>query len=380
MAFELTQEQELFKETARDFADKEIATLASKIDSERRVPSDLLAKLSILGLLGVTVPSKYGGAGADFLSQIIVSEEVSRASGSLGLQVAFHNALVCDSILASKNENLKDTLLPKLVAGGCGAVDLFSLTAHDEHRDGVSCEISGEGITLNGNLENVLSASDASVFLIVAGVSGSKDNVAVAFSKDELTGEGFTVGESKKLLGMRASGFSNIAFHSLKLSSNNLLFGSAIQSAVEGTLLTRSRLALASVALGVAQAAIDASVKYANQRMQFNRKIGSFYAIQDMIATSETEVQTARSLTYLASSRMQDSDDESLARDSALAKISASLAAVNSARRAIRVHGGYGFMRDYPVERYARDARLTPIFLETNEELKSVLAASLLGY
>ncbi len=385
MVFELTQEQQLLRETARDFSEKEIFSLGAKIDSERRVPPDLLAKLSLLGLLGVTVPGKYGGAGADFLSQVIVSEEVSRASGSLGFQVAFHNALLCDALVASSNDTLKELLLPKLV-GGCGAPDLSAalVTDLDNVDKGITCEINGGKIRINGSSENVPSASEATVFLIVASLANSKEKVAVAFSKDDLRSQAnsLSVGPPKRLLGMRAAGAASVSFKGLELPTDRLLYEPPkARSAIENELLPRSRLAMASVALGIAQAAIDASATYANQRMQFNKKIGSFYAVKDMIATSETELQTARYLTYHAASRVEPgaSSDPSVARDSAIAKISASLAAVNSARRAIRVHGGYGFMRDYPVERYARDARLTPVFPETNEELKSFLASSMLG-
>jgi alkylation response protein AidB-like acyl-CoA dehydrogenase len=387
LAFELTQEQELLRETARDFAEKEILPLAPKIDSERQVPSDLLAKLSILGLLGVSVPQKFGGAGADFVSQFIVSEEVSRASGSLGLQVSFHNGLVCDAILASDNDSLKESLLPKLVSGGCGALDLTGALTNVPDKEssahqGIECEINASDLTINGTSDHVLSASSATVFFITAKVANSNDTVAFAFSKDSIgENSGFRVGSQEKLLGMRAGGTASITFSNLKLSSDNFVYDPKSQDSIKYDLLPRSRLASAAVALGIAQASVDASIKYANERIQFNKKIGSFYAVQDMIAMSEIELETARSLAYRAASRVHPvhSTDDELVRESVVAKISASLAAVNSARRAIRVHGGYGFMRDYPVERFARDARLTPLFPETNEELKSLLARSLLG-
>jgi alkylation response protein AidB-like acyl-CoA dehydrogenase len=382
LTLELTQEQELLRETARDFAQKEIAPMAPRMDAECKVPPDLLAKLSILGLLGVSVPSKFGGAGADYLSQLIVSEEVSRASGSLGFQVSFHNAVMCDTIVCSTNDHLKKSLLPKLVGGPCGAPDLLDIG------NGVpqtTCKIEDNCLILNGASENVLSGSSASVFLVVAQIHDSDGSAAIAFSKDDLSldsNDSFRVGEEKKLLGMRASATCSITFHNLKLPNSSLLYdlrGSKEQITYE--LMPRSWLATAAVALGIAQAAVDASVKYANQREQFDTKIGNFYAVQDMISTSETELQTARSLTYSAAQKLgtKSADPAQVARESASAKIAASNAAVASARRAIRVHGGYGFMRDYPVERFARDARLTPLYPETNERLKAFVAKSLLG-
>jgi alkylation response protein AidB-like acyl-CoA dehydrogenase len=374
LTYELTQEQQILRETVREFAQSEIVPLASKIDWEGKVPSELVTKLPTLGLFGITVPTDFGGAGADFLSSLVACEEVSKASGSLGAQISFHNAVVCESLIASSNANLRQTLLRKLASGSLGAFDFSSARRQSKQ---VHCKIEQSELVVSGSSEYVTNAADASVFLVCGLLEGTKaDKVMFAFSKDQVP-DAFSVGEAKKLLGMRASGTASISFNKLALPLESLVCEISQTNDYLNQLLARSRLAVASQALGIGQAAIDASLKYASERSQFNTKIGNFYAVQDMIASSAIELETARSLCYVTSSEIRTS--ASLLRDSAIVKVAASNAALKAGRHCVRVHGGYGFTRDYPAERYMRDARLTQIYTETNEELKSLIARSLLG-
>ncbi len=384
MQFELTQEQEILRETARDFAQREIAPISSRIDSDCNVPSELFAELARLGMFGISVPSVFGGAEADFLSVFIVGEEISRASGSLGALVAFHNAVICESLLKSKNAKLKKDLLPNLAAGSLGAFDFSALQVERDSKgkSKVNCKIEGGDLVIDGKADFVFGASFAKVFLVLANLEtpSQTEKVLFAFSKDKIKDGIFTIGEPKKLLGMRASGSASISFNSFRLSKESLVHEISETSAALNEVLSKARLAVASQALGIAQASLDASVKYSNERAQFETKIGEFYAVQDMIASAQIELVTSRSLSYLVASKIANYRDlEEIQRDSAASKISASNASISAARRSIRIHGGYGFTRDYPVERYARDARLTLIFPETNEDLKSLIARSLLG-
>ncbi len=378
MTYELTQEQQILRETIRDFAQSEIAPLASKIDWECKVPPELFTKLPQLGLLGISVPGELGGAGADFLSLIIATEEVSRASGSLGAQLSFHNAVVCETLSSSQNSKLKQALLPKLVTGVLGAFDFSTL--HEENKSKqILCRIEGSDLIVNGQSEYVISAAAANIFLVLGNLRGEgrREKVIFAFSKDQVSEEQFTVGEPKKLLGMRASDTAKISFRELLLPLESLVYEvSKVREALPW-LLARANLAVAGQGLGLAQASIDASVKYANERSQFNTKIGNFYAVQDMIASDSIDLETARALTYVIAGEINTTS--TLERDSSIAKIASSNAAVRASRHAIRVHGGYGFTRDYPVERYARDARFTQIYTESNEDLKALVAKSLLG-
>jgi alkylation response protein AidB-like acyl-CoA dehydrogenase len=388
LTYELTQEQQILRETIRDFSQSEISPLASKIDWECKVPSDLLAKLPQLGLFGITVPTEFGGAGADFLSLVIAIEEVSRASGSLGAQLSFHNAVVCEALSSSTNSRLKESLLPKLTSGSLAAFDFLTIDQEDRAKQ-ITCKIDGSDLIVNGSSDYVMNAASADVFLILGNLEASTpgrkgltaDRVLFAFSKSQLSQQNtdaFKVGEAKKLLGMRASEIAKISFNNLKLSLESLVYDVSKVSKSLDFLLARTRLAVSAQALGIGQASIDASVKYANERSQFNTKIGNFYAIQDMIASDAVDVETARSLAYLTAQEINTST--TLSRDSAIAKIASSNAAVRASKHAIRVHGGYGFTRDYPVERYARDAKITLAYAESNEDLKSLVAKSLLGH
>ncbi len=328
-------------------------------------------------MFGISIPSEYGGAGADFLSLAIACEEVSKASGSLGAQLSFHNAVVCEGIAASSNTPLKESFLPKLASGTMGAFDFSSVT--QEKSKQISCKIEGNELVVTGTSDFVISAVQAGIFVFSGNLSGSKgEKVVFAFSRDDaLRSKEFSIGEPRKLLGMRAAGTSSVSFRGMRIPLQSLLCEVPKTREYLEQLLARARLATASQALGIGQAAVDASVKYAGERVQFNTKIGSFYAIQDMIATDAVAIETARAQAYLTCSEIRTS--KSLQRDSAIAKISASNAALQAARHAIRVHGGYGFTRDYPVERYARDSRLTQIYVESNEELKALIAESYLG-
>ncbi len=220
-----------------------------------------------------------------------------------------------------------------------------------------------------------MNADSAGIFLIRA---KSKDGVSilVCFEKNE-GGDSIEVGEPKKMMGMRGSGTCSVALHELKVSDSSLVFEPADTLSGLKRLLIAARLGVASQSLGIAQASLDEEARYANERSQFNTMIGQFYAVQDFIAMDEVSIDTARSLTYGVASK--SSSEESADRRSCVAKIATSNAAVQCARHSIRVHGGYGFVRDYPVERFLRDARATQIYLEPNEALKAKIAQDLLG-
>ena len=361
----LTQEQELLQGTIREFAVAEISSLASKIDSEARVPGELFEKLPALGLYGVTVPSEFGGAGADYLSLLLAVEELSKVSASVGARIAFHNA-VCETIISSTNARLKSTLLPKLAAGALAA---FSV----DPKSTIAFKSESGSIILDGSSEFVMNADSAEIFLVLAKAKdGSK--IFICFQRADAQ-NAFDIDEPKKLMGMRGTGTCKIFFRGLKLSDQSAVFEKDTTSSALELFLVSTRLLVAAQALGIAQASLDEGVRYSNERSQFNTKIGRFFAVQDFIAQDEISIQTSRSVTYGAA---PPSSAIEKARDSCIAKISASNASVQSARHSIRIHGGYGFVKDYPVERYLRDARATQLYIEPNEVLKAKIAESLL--
>lgn len=369
MNYKLTQEQELLRQTIADFSRAEITPLARRIDEEAKVPHDLLGKLPDLGLYGITIPQEYGGAGAEFFSLVIAVEELSKSSGSLGAQLSFHNAVISEALLGSSNSELKSRLLPKLARGSLSAFLI-------DQKSKISIRAVDGGFLIDGFADHLMSAAVAEIFLIV-GKFADGATAILCFSRDELNHDpSFAVGEEERLLGMRGSATAGILFKKLKLPMRSLLFDRKAASHAFEQLLIRSRIAVAVQALGITQASLDASVKYSNERSQFNQKIGSFYAVRDMIAMDEMSVQAARSLTYSVATDLASATSK---RDSGIAKVLASNASVQAAKHSIRIHGGYGYVRDYPVERYLRDARLTQIYIESNEKLKSEIAGSLLG-
>jgi alkylation response protein AidB-like acyl-CoA dehydrogenase len=372
LLYKLSQEQEILRETIREFARTEIAPLAADIDESSSIPQELLVELPEFGLYGITLPAESGGAGADFLSLVVSIEEVSKASGSLGARLCVHNAIVGEAFLLSENTALRGAFLHKLASGSLGAFALYP-SASERERGVVSCSFQGSNIILEGSASFVINAASADIFLIRARVQDTvSDEALVAFSKSAASKDAFEISSPKKLLGMRASDTATLSFHDLKLPIESLVSDVAQTGAILEKLNARARLAIAAVALGIGQASVDASVKYANERSQFNTKIGKFYAVQEMIASDIVSLESARSITYQAAAEINSS--RSLGRDSATAKICSSNAALGAARHSIRIHGGYGFTRDYPVERYARDARLTLICFESNERLKSEIA------
>ena len=292
-------------------------------------------------------------------------EELSKVSGSVGARISFHNA-VCEALVSSTNEQLKSTLLPSLAAGSLAA---FSV----DPKSTITFKKENRSMTIEGSSEFVMNADSAEIFLVLAKArDGSK--TFICFQRPD-SQDKFEVGEPKKLMGMRGTGTCKISFHGLKLSDQSEVFEkNATFSALE-LFLVSTRLLVAAQALGIAQASLDEEVRYANERSQFNTKIGRFFAVQDFIAQDEVSIQTSRSVTYGTAPRSSSAEK---VRDSCIAKISASNAAVQSARHSIRIHGGYGFVRDYPVERYLRDARATQLYIEPNEVLKAKIAESLL--
>ena len=320
MRYAITQEQELLQQTIREFAQGEIAPLASQIDWEATTPNELVQKLPTLGLFGITIPTDYGGAGADFLSLVLAIEELCKASGSLGAQISFHNAVVSEALIASSNSSLKSTLLAKLASGTLGA---FSI----DPKSTISCRMENNQILLNGSSEYVMNAASAGIFLVLAKMNDG-NRAIVCFSKEQ-SESGFEVGQVKKLLGMRATQTASISFHNVRLSADALVFDPKQTGSALLQTLARSRLAVAAQALGIAQASLDAAIKYSNERSQFNTKIGSFYAVKDYIAQDEIAIQSARSITYSVASDILS--NPALQRDSAIAKVSSSNSAVQAA-------------------------------------------------
>lgn len=380
MDINLTEEQRMFQETARDFAQKEIAPIAAQIDEERAFPRETVRKMGELGFMGVAIPEEYGGAGADYLCYTIAVEEISRACASHGVIMSVNNSLVCDPLLAYGTEEQKQRFLIPLANGerlGC-----FALTepnaGTDAGNQSTTAVKDGDEYILNGAKIFITNGSEADIAIVFAMTDKSLKTKGISAFILERGMPGFRIGKVEKKLGIRAAHTAELVFEDCRVPRENLLGLKESQGfkIAMGT-LDGGRIGIAAQAVGIAQAALDASITYSKQRVQFGQPISNFQAIQWMIADMATEIEAARLLTYRAAWAKDQGGRYS--KEAAMAKLYASEVAVQSGVRAIQVHGGYGYMEEYPVQRYFRDSKITQIYEGTSEVQRMVIAANLLG-
>jgi butyryl-CoA dehydrogenase len=380
MDINFTEEQRMFQEMARDFAQKEIAPIAARIDEERAFPHETVNKMGELGFMGVAIPEEYGGAGADYLCYAIAVEEISRACASHGVIMSVNNSLVCDPLLAFGTEEQKQRYLVPLASGerlGC-----FALTepnaGTDAGNQSTTAVKDGDEYILNGSKIFITNGSEADIAIIFAMTDKSLKTKGISAFILERGMAGFKVGKVEKKLGIRAAHTSELIFEDCRVPRENLLGlkeGQGFKIAM--ATLDGGRIGIAAQAVGIAQAALDNSITYSKQRTQFGQPIANFQAIQWMIADMATEIEAARLLTYRAA--WTKDQGGRYAKEAAMAKLYASEIAVQCGVRSIQVHGGYGYMDEYPVQRLFRDSKITQIYEGTSEVQRMVIAASLLG-
>jgi alkylation response protein AidB-like acyl-CoA dehydrogenase len=377
MDFKLTEEQEMIRKMVRDFAEKEIAPLARENDEKSTYPREIADKLGELGIMGMTMPTEYGGAGADHISYTIAIEELSRVDGSFGTVVSVNNSLVCDPILKYGTEEQKKEFLTPIAKRGIGA---FSLTepgaGSDAGSQKTTAVLDGDEYVINGTKNFVSNGKLADVTLLFAMTDISKGHRGIsAFLIADGT-PGFTKGKKEDKLGIRACDTIEISFEDCRIPKENLLgeVGQGLRIAL-GT-LDGGRIGIGAQAVGIAQGALDESVRYSKEREQFGRPISSFQAIQWKLANIATEVDAARLLVRKAASAKEQGKKFSF--EAAMAKLFASDVAVKATREAIQVFGGYGYVKEYPVERFYRDAKVTEIYEGTSEIQRIVISRALL--
>lgn len=380
MDFSLTEEQEMFRKTAREFAQKELEPLARQVDKSAEPPLENIKKLGELGYLGMTVPEEYGGIGADYLSYVLVMEELSKACASTSTAVTVNNSLVNDPIVIFGTEEQKRKYLPDLASGN--KIGAFSLSESESGTDAGSIRTraiedrNGKGYRLNGIKCWVTNAGFADVFLIFASTDPAAGNRGISCFIVERGMEGFTIGAEEEKMGIRGSSTCELILEDCFVPAQNLLGEKNRGFKVAMVTLNGGRIGIAAQALGIAQAALDEAVKYAKERKQFGRPICEFQAIGFMLAEMETKVEAARYLTYKAAWKKDRGED--YAKESAIAKLFASQIANEVADCAVQIHGGYGYTKDYKVERLYRDARITEIYEGTSEAQKMVISRYLL--
>jgi butyryl-CoA dehydrogenase len=378
MEFALNKEQEMVKKMARQFAEKEIAPIAADIDEKAEFPTETIRKMGELGFMGMTVPKEWGGAGMDDLSYAIAVEEISRVCASHGVTMSVCNSLVCWPLMKYGTDAQKEKFLRPVASGktlGC-----FALTEPNAGTDAGSQTTlaikKGDDYIINGSKVFITNASKSDVTILFAMTDKSKGTKGItAFVVDSKT-PGYSIGSVENKMGIRASIQTEIVFQDMVVSKDNILGQEGKGFGVAMATLDGGRIGIAAQALGIAQAAFEESVKYAKQREQFGKPISSFQAIQWFISDMATEIDAARLLVHKAAFDKWKGKPYTVS--AAMAKFFASDIAMKATRNAIQVHGGYGFTKDYPVERFYRDAKITEIYEGTTEVQKMVIAGDLL--
>ncbi len=378
MDFQLTEEQKMIREMVRDFAQKEIAPIAAQIDEKERFPEEVFKRMGELGLLGLPWPSEYGGAGADFVSFALAVEEISYASGSIGLPYEAHVSLASAPIYLFGTEGQKERYLVPLAKGEY--IGAFGLTEPEAGSDAGATKttaiLDGDHWVINGTKRFITSGSIADVVVITAKTDPEKGTRGISNFIIEKGTPGFTPGKEEIKMGLKGSVTSELIFEDCRVPKENLL-GKRCEGFKQFLkTLDGGRISIAAMALGIGRAALEASTAYAKERVQFGRPIAQFQAIQWMIADAATELEAARLLVYQAA--YLEDQGKRFTKEAAIAKLFATEAAERICRDAVQIHGGYGYSREYPVERYYRDTRFTTIGEGTSEIQRLVIARQLL--
>jgi len=379
MDFALNEEQELFRKVVRDFAEKEIAPRAQEIDEKGEFPWDILRKIAELGLMGLPFPEEYGGAGGDTISYAIAVEEIARASGSVAITYSAHISLACTPIyLFGTEEQKRRYLIPMARGEKLGA---FGLTEPEAGSDAAAIKtravLDGDEWVINGRKIFITNGSVADVVVIAAVTDPEKGPKGISNFIIEKGTPGFKAGRDENKMGLRASVTSELIFEDCRIPRENLLGKEGEGYKQFLITLDGGRIGIGAMALGLGRAALEAAVRYARQRVQFGQPIAKFQAIQWMIADMATELDAARLLVYRAA-WLKDQGVR-FTKEAAMAKLYASEAAERACYKAIQIHGGYGYTKDYPVERFYRDNRLTAIGEGTSEIQRLVIARQILG-
>lgn len=378
MDYLLTEQQIMIRDLARKIAREKIKPVAAKYDESEEFAWDIVKILADSDLFGVYIPEAYGGLGGGVLDMCLVAEELSRACGGIALGFA-GTGLGTFPILLYGNEEQKKRFLPDIAKGK--RVAAFCITEAEAGSDAGSIRTTakkdGDHYILNGTKQWITNAGEAEVYTVIAMTDKTKGaRGASAFIVEKGT-KGMEFGQKEKKLGIRASATREVIFTDCRIPKENLISKEGMGFIVAMKTFDSSRPGVAAQAVGIAQGAFDHAVEYARTRVQFGQPISSFQAIQHMIADMATQIEAARALVY-STARMVDSGAKGVAKESAMAKLFASDTAMKVTVDAVQIFGGYGYMREYPVEKYMRDAKITQIYEGTNQIQRNVIAANVI--
>jgi alkylation response protein AidB-like acyl-CoA dehydrogenase len=378
--FSFTDEQNHLRRSIREFAEGEIAPHVMEWDEASKFPLEIMPKLAEMGLLGVIFPEQYGGAGLGYVEYVIAIEEVSRIDGSIGIIVAAHNSLCSNHIFKFGTEEQKKKYLTPLAQGK--KIGAWSLTEPEAGSDAggtrTTAKRDGSNWVINGSKTFCTNGHYADYSVVMALTDKSKNSHGISAFIVEKGTPGFKPGKKENKLGLRASDTSELIFTDCKVPAENLLGAEGEGFIGSLKILDGGRISIAALALGMAQGALDSAIKYSKQRKQFGQAISEFQAIQFKLADMATQVEAARLLVYQAA-WLADRKDVRFTRESSMAKLFASEVAVRVANECVQIHGGYGFIKDYPAEKFYRDVKLCTIGEGTSEIQKLVIARQLLG-
>ena len=378
MNFDLSPEQEQIKLSVREFAESEIKPHVMEWDETQHFPAELRPKLAELGLLGVLFPEEFGGAGMGYVEYATIIEELARVDGSVGLSVAAHNSLCSNHIYMFGNDEQKAKYLAPLAKGECfGAWGLTEAQAGSDSAGTRTTAVpSDEGWVVNGSKNFITHAISCETLVAVAVTDKEKGNHGISAFIFDKSMEGFRGDKKENKLGMRASETASVVFEDCKVPRANLLGneGEGFKQAMQ--VLDGGRISIAALSVGIAQGAYEAAVKYAKERQQFGKPIADFQAIQFKLADMATQIECARLLT-LKAAVLKDAK-RPVTQASAMAKLYASETAVRVSEESVQIHGGYGYTKDYPAEKYWRDSKLCTIGEGTSEIQRIVIAKNLL--
>ncbi|MGI6029910.1 MAG: acyl-CoA dehydrogenase [Eubacteriales bacterium] len=377
MDFHLSKEHEMLRKMYRDFAQNEVKPLAEEIDEEERFPMETVEKMAKLGMMGIYFPKEYGGAGADVLAYAMAVEELAKVCGTTAVIVSAHTSLCCAPIFENGTEEQKKKYLPDLCSGK--KIGAFGLTEPNAGTDAsgqqTTAVLDGDHYVLNGSKCFITNGNVADTFVVFAMTDKSKGNHGISAFIVEKGFPGFSTGKHEKKMGIRGSSTCDLIFEDCIVPKENLLGKEGEGFKIAMKTLDGGRIGIASQALGLGEGAVDEAIKYTKERVQFGKRISQFQWTQFQIAEMHTNMQAAQFLVYSAAMKKQNHENYSM--DAAMAKLFAAQMASDTTRKAVQLFGGYGYTREYPVERMMRDAKITEIYEGTSEVQRMVIAARL---
>ncbi len=376
--FDLSDEERMIQQTAREFADSEVAPAAAENDKQGRFPRDIVKGLGELGFMGMLIPEKYGGTGVGNFCLVLALEEINRACASTGVTMSVHNSLASSPIIKFASEKLKKKYLPEMATGAL--LGAYSLSEAGSGSDAASLTAGavkdGNEYVVNGSKSWITTGAEADVFVVMLRTDTTQRSKGISTFVIDRDTKGFSIGKKENKLGLRASSTVQVTFDDARVPAANMIGQEGIGFRIAMETLDGGRIGIGAQAVGISQAALDASIVYAKEREQFGKPIGEFQAIQWKLADMATGIEAARLMLYRAS-RLRDRG-EPHTKETAMAKLFASEVSNRVTREAIQIHGGAGYLKDFPVERYFRDARITEIYEGTSEIHRIVVSRSLL--